>query len=200
MTTNCFICNKEFRTYPSRIKKGQDKYCSRKCSNPVTLFKLGNRGIWLGKKRPTLIKTEAAKTMFKKGHEPWNKDKPFLQIRGENNPNWDGGKPDCKLCGKQIVRGSNLCVQCNGKTQRGVYNPTWKDEGYSLTAVHNWVKRYLGKPKICEFCKTTKPNTIYQWANKDGQYRKNLADWLRLCIVCHKRYDLVRLGKVVIGR
>lgn len=32
MKKNCFICNKEFVTYPSRIKKGEGKYCSLKCS------------------------------------------------------------------------------------------------------------------------------------------------------------------------
>lgn len=27
----CLICNKAFKTYPCRIKKGDGKYCSRKC-------------------------------------------------------------------------------------------------------------------------------------------------------------------------
>lgn len=31
MKTKCQHCGKEFRTYPSRIKKGQDKYCSKEC-------------------------------------------------------------------------------------------------------------------------------------------------------------------------
>jgi len=30
MKTTCLICQIEFKTYPSRIKKGRNKYCHRK--------------------------------------------------------------------------------------------------------------------------------------------------------------------------
>ncbi len=33
ITKNCLICGKEFKTYPSRIKKGQGKYCSKACAD-----------------------------------------------------------------------------------------------------------------------------------------------------------------------
>ena len=31
MIVKCLVCKKEFKTYPSLIKLGRSKYCSRKC-------------------------------------------------------------------------------------------------------------------------------------------------------------------------
>jgi len=36
MIKSCLQCGKEFHTYPSRIKLGRGKYCSKKCSNMPT--------------------------------------------------------------------------------------------------------------------------------------------------------------------
>lgn len=41
MIRNCLVCGKEFTTYPSKIKGGRGKYCSRECSDQVTLIKKG---------------------------------------------------------------------------------------------------------------------------------------------------------------
>ena len=40
---SCKKCGGEFKTYPSKVKQGKGKYCSRKCSNEVTLIKKGQR-------------------------------------------------------------------------------------------------------------------------------------------------------------
>lgn len=58
MDKDCLICGKLFHTYPSKILLGRGKYCSKRCSNGVTLFKAGIR---------TSIKSE-----FKKGQRPHN--------------------------------------------------------------------------------------------------------------------------------
>ena len=58
--------------------------------------------------------------------------------------------------------------------------------------LHNWVKKNLGKPQSCDFC-GTKEDRMYHWANKSGEYKKELTDWLRLCVPCHKNYDLARI-------
>lgn len=31
MIKNCLVCSKEFKTYPSRVKKYRGKFCSHKC-------------------------------------------------------------------------------------------------------------------------------------------------------------------------
>lgn len=36
---HCEVCGDEFNTYPSKIKQGRGKYCSRKCSDTVTLIR-----------------------------------------------------------------------------------------------------------------------------------------------------------------
>ena len=35
MQTTCERCGKQFRTYPSRLARGEGRYCSRACSNPA---------------------------------------------------------------------------------------------------------------------------------------------------------------------
>jgi len=48
----------------------------------------------------------------------------------------------------------------------------------------------LGKPDTCEHCGVgeLKGHQIH-WADKSGQYKRELSDWLRLCVQCHKLYD-----------
>jgi len=41
MIRNCLVCGEPFTTYPSKIKLGRGKYCSKECSNSVTLIKKG---------------------------------------------------------------------------------------------------------------------------------------------------------------
>ena len=45
----------------------------------------------IGTKRPKNVVKKMQATMFKKGMTPWNKGKPYLKIRGEKHPNWQGG-------------------------------------------------------------------------------------------------------------
>ena len=55
---------------------------------------------------------------------------------------------------------------------------------------HKWVENHLGTPSNCVFCKNENLNSRqYHWANKSGKYIRNLSDWLRLCVKCHKSYD-----------
>lgn len=67
MIKNCLKCNKEFYTYPCRIKIGIGKYCSKRCSNSVT--------------------QNGKECRFKKGHIPSaNRIMPY----GDEHPLWKG--------------------------------------------------------------------------------------------------------------
>ena len=45
----CLVCTKIIHSYPSRIKRGQNKYCSRKCFNAVPkIYKREKNHLWKG--------------------------------------------------------------------------------------------------------------------------------------------------------
>jgi len=54
---NCLVCDKEFGTYPSKVKIGRGKYCSKKCCLSVTNGALEENG---------------KATRYAKGTKPWN--------------------------------------------------------------------------------------------------------------------------------
>ena len=64
----------------------------------------------------------------------------------------------------------------------------WKGEEVGYVALHEWVERNLGRPAKCEFCKTIDAKK-FEWANKSGEYKRDLSDWVRLCTMCHNKYD-----------
>lgn len=68
-------------------------------------------------------------------------------------------------------------------------SPHWKGDDIGYPGIHLWIHRVLGKPKICEHCGATAKERKLQWANKDHKYRRNLKDWMGLCVPCHKKYD-----------
>lgn len=74
------------------------------------------------------------------------------------------------------------------KNKIGEQANNWKKDEVGKGGVHFWIKKLLGKPKICEICKR-KDKENYDWSNKDHKYRRNLEDWQRLCRRCHRLYD-----------
>jgi len=69
-------------------------------------------------------------------------------------------------------------------------NPHWKGDKVSYNGLHMWIRRKLGKPDACEHCKKSGFSS-YQidWANKSGNYLRDLGDWIRLCKNCHQVWD-----------
>jgi hypothetical protein len=59
-----------------------------------------------------------------------------------------------------------------------------KNAGYC--ALHIWFRRNTDKPMLCENCGSDKFIDI---ANKTGEYKRELDDWLILCRSCHMKYD-----------
>jgi len=96
----------------------------------------------------------------------WNKDTRGLQVA------WNKGK----------------------KYELNERHSLWKGGEASLTAKHEWVKRRLGKPSKCDHCGTTEKR-MYHWANISNKYKRSLDDWIRLCVPCHKNFDLEKIKK-----
>jgi hypothetical protein len=67
------------------------------------------------------------------------------------------------------------------------------------TNLHGFIRKNWGQPQKCESCgRTTPPKSkgliydYFHWANKDGKYKLERKDWLRLCAICHRNYDYKR--------
>ncbi len=105
----------------------------------------------------------------------------------------------CKVCKKEffniLTNHRTLCSQkCTGVFNRerykfgGVWN--WKGDKVSYRSLHHWVVRWKGTPDTCENCgKSGLKSRQIQWANKSKKYLRDLSDWIRLCVRCHKKFD-----------
>ena len=57
---------------------------------------------------------------------------------------------------------------------------------YKYRRLHIWVEKKLGKPTKCENCgKDGLTGRKIHWANISGEYKKDVNDWIRLCVRCH---------------
>ena len=73
---------------------------------------------------------------------------------------------------------------------RGEKSILWKGDDVGYRALHRWVENKLGKPTTCEECNATNlSGHNIHWANKSGEYKREVSDWIRLCPLCHKKYD-----------
>lgn len=174
-------------------EEGRDKisaYAKERYKNSTTLVKCKNcnkeyrvsyarlrdgRGKYCSrpcKGLDTQGKSVAPQTEFKKGHQPWNAG--------------TGKFADCIVCGKSYREQPNkknlhCSVACREIT-------IGDDIGYG--GLHDWVRRILGRPKMCEMCGFYSDNPkLLNWANKTGDYKRDVNDWIRLCRKCHHRYD-----------
>ncbi len=127
------------------------------------------------------LKLNAKKYMpQKKGSIPWNKNKKGLQIA------WNKNKKTGPL---SKTHKKNIGLGNIGKTS-GEKHYNWKGIKATYRSIHEWIQKQLGTPETCEKCKKTnlKAQQIH-WANKSGQYKRILTDWIRLCVKCHKALD-----------
>lgn len=77
-----------------------------------------------------------------------------------------------------------------GILPKGAKNGSWKGDKVGYRGIHKWIELMLGKPKHCAHCLNDKlTHRQYHWANLSHSYKRNLSDWIRLCVKCHKAYD-----------
>lgn len=102
----------------------------------------------------------------------------------------------CLFCKKSFFHRSPDKKFCNMACRNSGYKERvnelangWKGEDVSYSGLHYWVARHLGKPQHCEQCGRTRGTKRYEWANKSGEYKRDLSDWLRLCVPCHRTMD-----------
>jgi hypothetical protein len=131
---------------------------------------------------------------FIKGSIPWNKNR---KMDDYSQMGFQKGHPAYSTKGRfikgQIPWNKGAKIQSNtGRTHFkqgqniGDKNHKWKGDSVGYLGIHSWVYRMKGNPKICEYC--GKP--AKHWANIDHKYRRNLNDFIAMCVSCHKKYDL----------
>lgn len=84
---------------------------------------------------------------------------------------------------RRFIKGENRYP--NKTYHRGNKHFAWKGEEVSYRGLHYWVRRNRGEPPECQWCSETKT----QWANIDRKYRRNLDDFIALCVSCHNNFD-----------
>jgi len=64
----------------------------------------------------------------------------------------------------------------------------WKGNKIGYQGVHQWLRRNYGQPKECEWC-NGKNAKRFEWANIYHSFKRDRADYIRLCKSCHSKYD-----------
>lgn len=124
----------------------------------------------------------------------------YIKIDGE----WYRGLcGDCYTPLKGIY--AKLCYHCEKLSKRGHKPQNLEDMGFFIKQfkgdrkeylrIHYWAMTNTSQHMVCDHCDQLKDNN-YQIhnANLSGEYRLDASDWGRLCVKCHKQYDLKLKG------
>lgn len=109
-------------------------------------------------------------------------------------------KKKCIYCGEIFYSFRNkseerkyCSIKCSGLGNRGNKNYLWKGENASYRTQHKWIGRRVGKADHCELCGLDSipvgKKRYFQWANISGEYKRDINDYIQLCLLCHKKFD-----------
>jgi len=150
---------------------------------------------------------EKPKKGFQKGHRNYLKChteivKKLLSDtrKGEDNPNWKGGKKQyiCSKCGKSFLSYPRQYKNGKGRLFCSLKCACWKGDDVKYIALHQRIYKLFGKASKCEACQT-KLAKRYTWANISGEYIFDKKDWLQLCSSCHIKYDRYGYSLLILG-
>lgn len=168
------MCRKGYKM----SEEAREKMRQAKLANPVRH--------WLDKKRPDISELRKGVIFTDEHKEKLSRaklEKPTRYWLGKKRPeilNWltpyqKGYESPYKGKKRPEVAGPN--------------QPTWKGEEVGYRNLHRWVERQMGKPEKCSECEKVGYGRCMHWANKSGEYKRDVSDWLRLCSSCHGAYD-----------
>lgn len=118
------------------------------------------------------------RTRFKKGDKSWNV--------GLHIPIAEATKKKISAKLKGIPKSEETIERMKSNT--GDKKNSWKGDNVGYSGLHKWVTKLLGQPSYCAYCQST-DKKYYHWANISHAYKRDLSDWVRLCVKCHSRYD-----------
>ncbi|MHB9161690.1 MAG: NUMOD3 domain-containing DNA-binding protein [Nitrosotalea sp.] len=105
------------------------------------------------------------------------------RVKGELHP----------LYGKHLTEEHRKKISENHADVSGKNSASWKGDNVGYAGIHDWIERELGKPQHCEKCGSMRPQR-YEWANRSRKYKRQIDDWVRLCVSCHRFADYHRLS------
>jgi nitrate/TMAO reductase-like tetraheme cytochrome c subunit len=165
MIINCLICKKEKVTYPSRLKVGKGKFCSKKCMYIFIKGRISNRkGVSLSSE--TKRKISLANIGKKVSLE--TRLKLSNSRKGENNPAWKGGMTRLHYGSNKVER-----IRFRKEMQKLVF----KRDNYT-----------------CQMCGSNgdlQVDHIQSWADY-VELRFEMSNLRTLCMDCHY---LITYGK-----
>ncbi len=130
----------------------------------------------------------------RRGQKPWNKGKTGVQsnpLKGKKMPKKWAEKARISRIGKMKAWNKGKIADKDNRVLSGDKHYAWKGDNVGNKSLHNWIRRKLGTPMICQLCDKEVEKTIQiHWANISHTYKRDLNDWIRLCVPCHKNYDL----------
>ena len=197
----CKMCGKEFFVKPYRINTA--KYCSYECigksrigikASEKTKRKMSENSAhyWKGKKFSEEHKEKERQAHLGKKLSEEHK----IKISEANKGHFVSEETRVKIGLKQIgklnhrygKRSWNKGLKFPELSEEG--HPNWKGDNVGYTGLHKWVVSKLGQPTKCEHCgKDGLTGHQIHWANKSGEYKRDITDWIRLCAKCHAKYD-----------
>ena len=153
---------------------------------------------WLGKEKPKGVVKKISKSIKRLWQNPEYR-KHMVQVHKKEIVSSSTGlkinnKAKCRDCGRVLT--TNDGIYCRWHVKVGNRSHLWKGDSVSYRGLHKWIELRLGKPRLCQLCKTTTAKN-YQWANISHLYKRDLTDWLRLCIPCHVKYDRGLISLVI---
>lgn len=74
-----------------------------------------------------------------------------------------------------------------GNAQMGKKNHQWKGNKVGYFCLHKWIHRHKERKYFCFICNEYKVFTNF--ANIDNQYKRNLKDYIEVCVSCHRIFD-----------
>lgn len=87
------------------------------------------------------------------------------------------------------------------KPGKGLTHYRWKGEEACYSSKHKWLVRLYGRADRCDndtcvYPRRNGKGTLlkkakkFTWANISGLYKRDIKDYIKLCVSCHSKYDL----------
>jgi hypothetical protein len=70
-------------------------------------------------------------------------------------------------------------------------NPMWKGDIVGIDGLHEWLKRRLSRPDVCNLCSKPKKLELCNVSNKydPKTYTREFKNWKWFCYSCHMKTD-----------